>query len=303
MKKILSAFYALAFTTTLAYVGEVEADTSVQFGIGYRSDDVNFKHKAPEEFAPATHSNLNFRDLEIFTVQGKIKGVCGDCVYYRVDGQYGWILDGTLRESDQFAVGFPAPGEVTIVDVVTHNDVKKNYVADFNIGIGYPLQQCWCPCLQIVPTIGFAYDTLRIRGHHRDHDSDHLTSAEIAAIPLDPTGHGHAKYRFTYWGPWAGFDLAFCHQDCWNLYGEFQFYFGTRARRERNSDIGADFFDSYRRTRSAWGFSGKIGSTYNFRCNWFADGYFTYKRFASDEHRDRLTWRSLGVGLDIGYLF
>src|ERR1700728_1798570 len=141
MKKLINALCAFAFTTTLAIAGHVEADTSVQFGIGYRSDNINAKLKAPREIAAETHSNLNFKDLEIFTLQGKVKGVCGDCLYYRADGQYGWVLDGTVRESDQFAVHTHS-GETTVVTPVTHNDVKRNYVADFNIGIGYPLQQC-----------------------------------------------------------------------------------------------------------------------------------------------------------------
>ena len=124
MKKILSALYTLAFTTALAFVGEAEADTSIQFGIGYRSDDVNFKLKAPDNYASETRSSLNFRDLEIFTLQGKIKGVCGECVYYRIDGQYGWILDGSIRQSDQYAVGRPTETETCIVTPSFHNDVK-----------------------------------------------------------------------------------------------------------------------------------------------------------------------------------
>jgi Protochlamydia outer membrane protein len=303
MKKLLSAFYALALTT-IAHTGIVEAGTSVQFGIGYRSDDINWKVKASEDVAPDTYSHLNFRDLEIFSLQAKLKGVCGDCVYYRIDGQYGWVLDGTVRESDQFAVDTtPAIGGTTIVDVHTHNDVKRNYVADFNVGVGYPLQNCWCPELQIVPTIGFAYDTQRLRAKNHNNIIDQLTIDQINAIGLSTDGSSHSKFRSTWWGPYVGIDLAFCHQDCWNLYGEFEYHFGTRARRERNSDTGFDFFDSYERTKHASGFSLKFGSTYSFCCNWFADAHITYKRFTADDHDDKMTWRTIGVAMDIGYVF
>lgn len=303
MKKLLSAFYALALTTTIAYTSNVEAGTSVQFGIGYRSDDINWKVKASDDIAKNTYSHLNFRDLEIFTLQAKLKGVCGDCVYYRIDGQYGWILDGTVRESDQFAVSYPTETQTTIVDVVTHNDVKRNYVADFNVGIGYPLQNCMCPELQIVPTLGFAYDTQRMRVKNHDNVVDHLTSSEISSIPLSPEGDRHSKYRTTWWGPYIGIDLAYSNCDCWNLYAELEYHFGTRARRERNSDTGYSFFDSYERTKRATGVSVKVGSTYAFACNWFADAYVTYKRFYADDHRDRLTWRTIGVAMDVGYVF
>ena len=130
-----------------------------------------------------------------------------------------------------------------------------------------------------------------------------MTADEIHRAHLDQDGRGHNKNRFTLWGPWIGLDLAFCHQECWNLYAEFQYYFGTRARRERNSDSGCEWFDSHRRTKRASGCSLKIGSTYFFRCNWFGDAYLSYRRFTSDVHRDHLTWRSVGVGLDIGYVF
>jgi hypothetical protein len=301
MNKFLSAIFALAVTTTLALNSKVEADTSVQFGIGYRSDDINWRVQAPEEVSPKTETHLNFRDIEIFTLQGKLKGVCGDCVYYRADGQYGWILDGTVRESGQFATTSQPDCGTTIVFGSTHNDIKRNYVADFNIAVGYPLQQCWCPCLQVVPTLGFGYDTQRLRQKHHDRFDDRLPHD---CSPLDSDHHeGHSKYRFTFWGPFVGLDLALCHQECWNLYTELQYHFGTRARRERNSHIGDEFFDHYERTKRAYGVSLKFGSTYAFNCNLFADAYVTYKRFTSHQHHDSLSWRSIGIALDLGYIF
>lgn len=306
MNRFLSAIFALAFTTTLATTSKVDASTSVQFGIGYRSDDINWRIKDPEDFSEYDISHLNFRDIEIFTIQAKLKGVCGDCVYYRVDGQYGWVLDGTVRESDQF---YAAEADcdacaTPVVSATTYNDIKKNYVADFNIGIGYPLQQCWCPDLQIIPTLGFAYDTQRLRQKNHETISDELGECASECVPLYPEDcRNHSKYRSTFWGPWIGLDLAFNHQDCWNVYGEFQYHFGTRARRERNSNVGFDDFDCYERTKHANGVSLKVGSTYAFNCNWYADGYVTYKRFYSHQHGDHLSWRSIGVAMDIGYIF
>jgi len=304
MNKFLSTIFALALTTTLASSSKVEADTSIQFGIGYRSDDINWRTNAPDDYAPETESHLNFRDLEIFTIQGRLKGVCGDCMYYRADGQYGWVLDGTVRESDQFFVEEVEDEGIVIQNGKTHNDIRKNYVADFNVAIGYPLQQCWCPDLKIVPTLGFAYDTLRIRqkGNHQSiYDSIDEQGFDPVVDPVD--GRNHSSYRFTFWGPWVGFDIAFCHQECWDLYGEFQYHFGTRARRERRSNIGYEVFDHYERTKSACGVTLRAGGTYAFRCNWFADAYVTYKRFTSHEHGDSLSWRTIGLGLDVGYVF
>jgi hypothetical protein len=306
MKKILSALSTLVLTTTLSLLGRVEADTSVQFGVGYRTDDLKWQIKLPDNLRLDSHSKLRFKDLEIFTIQARLKGGCGDCMYYRIDGQYGWILDGTVRETLRLAI--PGATDNTnpvsfIIPNALHNDVKGKYVADFNIGFAYPLQQCWCPGLQLAPTIGFAYDTIRIR-----QDNDERFQDELAFGIADDFGIGliafknHSKYRTTWWGPYLGLDFAYCHHDCWNLYGEFEYHF-TRTRRERNSDVGLTYLDDYERTRGGSGVSLRLGSIYFFRCNWFLDGYIKYKRWQSNEHRDELVWTSWIIAADLGYMF
>jgi Protochlamydia outer membrane protein len=308
MKSVMRVFSALAFTTAIAFSSNAEADTSVQFGIGYRSDDVKHDIKIPHDIAPETHSHLNMRDLEIVALQGKLKGICGECLYYRADAQYGWILDGSARESDQFAIGIPSDHSTTIVSTRVHNDITRDYVADFNFAIGYPLQQCWCPNLQVVPTLGFSYDTQRVGFRHHHGPGDGMDGFEIDHVIPDGLDLAYAlsgrnNFRATWWGPWVGLDLAMCHEDCWNLYGEFEYHFGTRARRDRATHGGYYHMDHYARTKSAFGYSLKVGSSYSFYCNWYADAYVTYKRFTSDEHHDELTWRTVGISLDLGYVF
>lgn len=309
MKNILSALSTLVVTATLAMSGSVEADTSFQIGVGYRSDDIHWNTKLPCTERPNTFSKLQFKDLEIVTIEARLKGGCGDCLYYRADFEYGWILDGNVHERDQFAIpptGVVVDGTpITVVNTTTHNDVKGKYVADFSLALGYPWEQCWCSGLQIVPVIGFAYDTQRIRGNNHETVIEEISEVD-PALPgeLDLVGNGgrHAKFRTTWWGPFIGVDFAFCHRDCWNLYGEIAYHF-TRARRERNSNTGLEDFDRHERSRHGYGWNIKLGSIYYFRCNWFIDGHLTYKRFYSDEHRDHLLWRSVGVGVALGYTF
>ncbi len=304
MKNILGRLSTLLLTTTLAFVGEVKADTTVQFGIGYRSDDVDWKIDFPVNELPESQSKLWFKDIEIFTVQGRIKSSC-DCVYYRIDGEYGWVLDGDVRESDFFS--FPVSAVLTpstlytTVHPVTHNDIKGKYVADFSVAVGYPLQQCWCSNLQVVPTIGFSYDTQRLRADDHELISDDLTTEELNSLGFETGERGHSTYRSTWWGPFIGVDLAWSC-DCWNVYGEFEYHF-ARARRERNSRTGSHFLDSYRRTRSAYGFNFKVGSIYHFNCNWFLDGHVSFKDFTSNRCHDGISWRSFSIGLDLGYVF
>ncbi len=327
----MKALSALVLTTAVVLSAKAEAASSLQFELGYRSDDIHWSHRVPDDVRLNTNSKLTFKDLEIFQIGAKLKSVCGECVYYRLEGHYGWILDGDLRESDQIAmpnqdVALSPSTQTCVINPVLHNDVKRKYAADFNVAFGYPLEQCWCPGLQVIPTIGFQYDTIRLNSKNRETLVSELDQDTLTAFDLNPVcgtvasegcssssssesssgcfgSNANNKYKASVWGPWIGFDLAYCHQECWNVYGEFQFQF-ARARRQRNScNISINAIDHYRRTRTAFGFSAKVGSLYFFRSNWFLDGNLFYKRWYSDRSRDHLTWRQVGVGLGVGYLF
>lgn len=328
MKNIYSALSAAVLTTMLAFTGNVEADATVEFGVGYRTDDINWNFDAPSDLHPDTYSKLRFKDLEIFALHGRIKSKCGDCLYYRIDGTYGWILDGTVREKDRFSRHVTqdcancveencdesgncrvSPEETVSIAAKFSNDVKHKYVADFDVGIGYPLEQCWCPNLQVVPAIGFTYSTQRIRGNDRrsasceiarEHPDVNLSSYGLPSC--ESRERNHNNFRTTWWGPWIGIDLAYCDGGCWNAYGEFEYFFG-RARGQRNSNVGIDTFDSHRSTKWGNGYSLRVGSHYYFRCNWLLDGFITYKRFHSHGHDHSITWRAVGVGLALGYTF
>ncbi|MCE5316291.1 MAG: hypothetical protein LLG04_02875 [Parachlamydia sp.] len=327
MKHVMKALSALVLTTAVVFAGKAEANTSLAFDIGYRSDDLQWNHRVADDVRLNTKSKLNFKDLEIFQIGAKLKSTCGECVYYRIEGHYGWVLDGDLRESDQIAQKASSPlttSTVTcVINPVLHNKVRNKYTADFNIGFGYPLQWCLCNGLQVIPTVGFEYDTIRLNGKNRENIEnvvgdgvfrdfclvacrdrhDECSSSSSSSSSSCPGNGGANKFRVTTWGPWIGFDLAYCHQDCWNVYSEFQFQF-ARTRRQRNTcSSGLEAIDRHRRTRTAFGYSLKIGSIYFIRCNWFLDGNIFWKHWYSDRCHDHLSWSQLGVGLGLGYMF
>lgn len=326
MKNIYSALSAAVLTTALALTSYVQADTTAEFGIGYRTDDISWSFDAPSTLHTDSYSKLNFKDLEIFALHARIKSRCGDCLYYRVDGTYGWIQDGTLKESDRFSRNVDqncyecvsdsscsegscvvSPFESISITPKISNDVNHKYVADFDVGLGYPLEQCWCSNLQVVPAIGFTYSTQRIRAKSKHticgKISEDFPDANASNYGLScPQQRQHNNFRTTWWGPWVGLDLAYSDGGCWNVYGEFEYFFG-RARAQRNTNIGIDHFDNHRFTKWANGYAFRVGSHYYFRCNWLLDGFITYKRFHSRGHDSELTWRAIGVGLALGYTF
>ena len=319
MKKLFSVLSTLLLTSTIGYVGQVEADANIEFGVGYRSDDLTFKVKAPDNVRLNTYSELRLRDIEIFTLNAKIKSTCGDCVYYRADGHYGWIFDGDVRETDQLSLAATGPFDEDTqtcgYKVKLHNHSRGRYVAGFNAALGYPLQLCLCDGLQLVPTVGFSYDTIRL-GYKNRHRIDSAiidalnfsecssTSSTSSLSPSssdsEPGSRRHSSLRGTLWGPFIGLDFSYCHMDCWNLYGELEFHW-ARARRDRHTDIGLCFLDHYKRSRDAWGWNVKVGSTYQLRCNWYLDGWVGYKDYSSNKHRDRWEWKSWQIGAAVGF--
>lgn len=318
MKKLFSMLSTLLLTSTLGYVGQVEADANIEVGVAYRSDDIKSKVKVPDNVRLNTYSELRFKDIEILTLNAKIKSTCGDCAYYRADGYYGWIFDGDVRETDQLNKETYGPFEKdTLVcgyKVKLHNHSRGRWVAGFNLALGYPLDLCLCDGLQLVPVIGFSYDTIRLGWKNKDRiDSSILSSLDFSTCSsssttssLSPTSSSserhkrHSSLRGTLWGPFIGLDFNYCGMECFNLYGELEFHW-ARARRHRNTNVELCFLDRFKRSREAWGWSIKVGSLYYLRCNWYLDGWVAYKDYTSHKHRDRLEWRSWQIGAALGF--
>src|SRR5262249_3705759 len=160
------------------------------------------------------------------------KSTCCDCVYYRAEGQYGWILDGDVRRSDQLAEAATGPltsDTFTCVNRVRrHNHIHNRYVADFNAAIGYPLDLCLCDGLQLIPTLGFAYDIQKIRYKNRHPidssvldrlDFSSCESCDCSSESISSSSScrctTHSSFRSTWWGPFIGLDFCYNHQDCW----------------------------------------------------------------------------------------
>lgn len=322
MKKLFSVLSTLLLTSTLGLVGQVEADANIELGVGYRSDDFTAKVKVPDDIRLNSYSELRFRDIEICTLNGRIKSTCGDCVYYRADGYYGWVFDGDVRETDQLALEASEPlaenTQICGYKVKLHNHSRGRYVAGFNFALGYPLNWCLCEGLQLIPTIGFSYDTIRLGWKNRDRiDSSILSELDFSSCvsncssssssslspsssSSNPCGRRHSTFRSTFWGPFIGLDFCYNHMDCFNLYGEVEFHW-SRARRDRHTDITLCFLDHFKRSRDAWGWNLRLGSTYYLRCNMYVDGWVGYKNYTSHKHRDHLDWKSYSVGVAFGY--
>jgi len=319
MRSKISKLAALATTTLLSCAALLPADTTfVQFGVGYRQDSITLNIKERGAVNPHAKSNRHFKDLEIVTIGTKLKSTfgCSDS-YVRASFDYGFVVDGKVRDQltleDRSEIcqfhhaGYTVDGDY--LNTTVHNNTKKSsYVWDIDVALAYPIQ-CGFDDFFIAPAIGFTLNRqhLKVKGttafadatfsstNHKHHHSSSSSS------DCDREGRG-SNYRASWWGPWLGFDFAYNSEDCWNIYGAFEFHFG-RARRLANSHTDRTYIDGYRRTKSFYGPLFRLGTAYMFCENWYVDANVSYQKFYSDTNRDHISWSSANVRVDVGYVF
>lgn len=314
MKKLVTKLALAIATATTSFSGAAHADTyGVEIGVGYRQDSILWKMEDHGEVNPRVKSDLHFKDLEIVVLGAKFKGMLGTSFYGRACFDYGWVLDGTLREEISVVNRHETShlrhnGVFTdgrYAKAVVHNKEHGNsYVWDFNIALGMPFE-LGCEGWQIAPMVGFSYDRqqIKVRNHQRvlvDAHQQH-TRIETGEEANEHCKSGN-KYRASWWGPWIGFDLAYLSDNCWTFFGEFELH-GGRCERHRNSSNNIAFFDRYQRTKCFWGTTTKIGANYILCDNLYLEGHIGYSHWASTEHRDDLYWSSGTVRFDVGYMF
>lgn len=321
--KIAKMSIAIA-SAALSLTGLLSADvSSIQVGTGYRQDSLTSNVRQHNNMDQRNKTNLHFRDVEIVLLDVKAKTTFGCCdTYARVDFDYGWVLDGKLREKlstkhryseiEFGRNGFAEYGHFH--ETLSRNDVStKSFVWDLDIAFIYPTK-CGCDNNWMFgPGIGFAVNRQQFHGkdsHFGESSSSDCASSSYSneeSSSSSSCGSNHRNRhhnRTSWWGPWIGFDFAYDSCDCWNLYGEFEIHFG-RVRHSRGShNEDSDFRSGYNHTRSFWGPSIKIGSTYALCENWYLDGSFFYSKYYScDSSKDEIRWATANIRLDIGYTF
>lgn len=312
------AKWTCAITLLASFSGNTYADLfeeatfAGQGGIGYRQDSIVWKMKTPESIKNSSSSHLHFKDLEIVLIGAKFQGLISGLCYTRASFDYGWILDGSLREeltlrAQQKFEHFHKNGhlkEGRFNRAVARNDEKgKSYVWDFDLAFGTPFY-CGCEGFQVAPTVGFAYDRLQLHIRNKERifsKTDSPFPQIYCGKEIHDRTNSSSKYRFSWWSPWVGFDVFYA-ADCWSLFGEFELRFG-RVERMRSSSIGNENFDHYKRTKWFWGTITRLGANYTFCDNWYLEASVSYSQSSSQEQHDSLSFSSATTRVDTGFYF
>lgn len=303
--------YASLIATAATSLCVADCQTTFEMGIGYRRDFTSWNTNVVDILGNEISSKLRFKDQDIVTLSAKTKMI-EDWFYFRAQGDYGWILSGKVENSfkidplvgDEFKVKF-------------RDKMKKSgNVADVVAAVGYPFEFC-CGDFVLAPVVGYAYHYQRIK---RDSNLPSDVVFPVIVAPFEANGLRHTT---RWYGPLLGADVFWRLDDCWNIWGEFQYVFAKCKRTFENNTGVLEFdFDHHSRSRKAWGFDASIGSDYFFTCNWYAGLSVDFKYYGSSRSAkdiepvsippvsfedgrigDKVRWNSVGINLNLGYLF
>lgn len=268
MRRVFALFFILSSLSLFA-------NCSFQLGTGYREDSLNFSLAGPFG-SPNILSELVWKDIESFQLSAITRGTIGSGMYFRLSGDYAWILEGRNRDSD-----FDGD-DMTLEFSRSLSDTKGN-LYDASIGCGRPLSFF---SMQVVPLVGFS-----VHGQNL-HDTNGVQV--IAENPdfLGPFDGLHSSYTTLWYGPWAGLDLLFNYSSL-SFWGTIE-YHRVWYQGKGHWNLRTDFLDDFRHDSCGNGFVAGVGVDWNLFYNLFLGFAFSIQEWHADAGVDKVR-----VGLDV----
>jgi hypothetical protein len=288
-------------------------------------------------------SKFNFKDLEMYTVNAKahwagseyyirLSGDYGSSIKGRCHQEFiisSPILDGTLstfvsnhvkRRSEFYdvtgAVGYPFMScdnclmVVPIIGFSFHRQrIRVKEEKDNSFGSDFSLDSS-NPFFSSSGIPAPSSESISNLGSSGDFDSNYFfdpfysdSPSNVAElIGFSPKNHT-SSYRYTWFGPFVGVDIAYGLDDRWTIFTELEYHFQDRAHCKRNSLTAVDFVDDYHSERYAYGFNGSFGTTWDMGSCWYATIAVDFKWWKSNGHHDTLEWYSVGSNISLGYMY
>lgn len=162
---------------------------SLDFEYGVRYDQLNWNIAGPTG-TPNVLSELTWSDVEIQLI-GLRTHVQPNNLFLRFDADYGWILDGSVRDSDYGADN----RQIEFSRSMSRSEGE--YVADVLAGGGlrFPVGAGWCA----IPQAGYSYHTQKLG----------LTDGEeVLGGSPGPIAGLNSNYHAHWFGPWVGAGLS-----------------------------------------------------------------------------------------------
>ena len=284
--------------------------SDLELSAGYRIDRLNWSIAGDLTGAnPSVLSEYTWRDLETFQAGADFKALIHNTFYVRASVSYGWILGGSVQDSD-----FAGDGR-TMEFSRSNNSAKGGNTLDGAVGFGYKFGR---GRIRWIPLLGYAY-----RGQNLTLTDGYQTiSVPVPGLtppPVGPIEGLNSSYDAQWRGPWIGMDLFVEVQQKLTLFATFQYHW---ARYEATADLNLrpDLAHpkSFEHPADGAGFLLGAGAEYAFKGPWVATLKAGYEKWSTDPGTDTLyyaggpvaqtrlnqvNWRSFALMLGLTYRF
>jgi hypothetical protein len=216
------------------------AESLISVGAGWRMDHLDWSIAGPDN-EPNILSELEWKDVEMWQVSGKMAADFFCDWYLKVSGDYGKIYSGKNIDSDF------GGNNRTKLFLRSTSEADRGEAFDLSVGIGYPLD-CFSDCVRIIPLIGYAYSQQNLT----------MRKGFITINFLDdvmgrfPGLHSH--YRARWVNGWLGFDFTiplFC--DRAKLFGTAEIHTSS-FHGTGHWNLRSDFVGDFDHHAKGWGY-------------------------------------------------
>jgi len=242
---------------------------------GYRLDELDWNIAGNNSQGQYINvlSELDWEDLEIWQIGATGKLSVGNLTapyrtYIRGSVNYGWITDGTVRDSDY-------DGTNRTMEIYrSYSATEDDNIFDGSIGLGFE-KDFWQDRLTLGLLGGFSYHKQNLR----------LTNG-VLVIPHNlPINGLNSTYESKWYGPFAGIDLKLLATPHFFLFGSIQYHWSDYEG-EADWNLRSDFAHpvSFRHEAdNADGLVATLGGSYLFSKNWALDLAFVYRDFSASD--------------------
>lgn len=315
---------------------------SFDVSVGWRRDSIDWKNRKIDSsyVYGKARSDLLFKDINSYTLSAKARWV-GSAFYVRCSAEYGLSDNGRARE--RFKIHSPYlyhPISVETSEPIKRR--SEVYDFDGAVGYPFTFLCCRLNIIPLIG-FSFHRQHLRVRDDHYccsysccysddsccskyfycHSDSFYLSSSNpfrsspssnpfASSSSSDPNiaselglcnPHRTSNYRFTWYGFYAGIDIAFALDGCWTLFGEFEGHFLDKCHQKRKSWTGVYFVDDYHRKEDAYGFNALLGITYYIANEWYATLGVDFNWWKGEKSHNEIHWKKVGTKIGVGYMF
>ena len=229
-------------------------------------------------------SELQWDDLKIWQLGAAGKLSVGNDTapfntYIRGSVDYGWITDGSTRDSDYLG------NNRTQESYRSFNVTEDDNIFDTSIGLGFE-KKFWQDRMTLGLLGGYSYHEQNLRLT----DLVVIIENQVVLQPSNSVSGLNSTYETRWYGPFVGFDLELHPSEHIVLLGSFEYHWADYEA-EANWNLKDSWAHpvSFRHdTEEADGIIATLKGSYLFKTGWQFDLSYTYRDFSARDGRHRV---------------